>query len=93
MNTNSNRRPIYFSQDKDRDIIDYISPLLEKYNFSLTIRELIRDGIKYRTKPKEHNNYREDRGSPTTRNRPLQGIKLEEKEPSMGDIESRLDGF
>lgn len=46
--TMGNRRPLYLSKDKDKDILEFIEPLLNKYNFSAAIRELVRDGIRYR---------------------------------------------
>lgn len=94
MGTNS-RRPIYLSKTKDKDILDYIRPLLEQYTFSSVIRELVRDGIKYREEPQSvqtpyqkvvHNKSKALSSS-------LGDIKLETKTVSEQDLEHRLDNF
>ncbi|AMQ66501.1 hypothetical protein BH753_gp019 [Bacillus phage Shbh1] len=46
------RKPLYLSEVTDKDILDYIKPLLGHYNFSLVIRELVRDGMRYREQGK-----------------------------------------
>ncbi len=86
------------SKEKDRDIIEYINPLLNKYSFSAAIRELVRDGIRYRDKPvtSSLNQYVPQevlQSNPSPLSSSLQNVKLEEKEMSFSDIESRLDSF
>ena len=47
-NKSKNRRTLYLRPNKDVDIIEFVSPLLEHGDFSQIIRELVRDGIKFR---------------------------------------------
>lgn len=42
------KRNTLYLGERDKDIIDVVEPLLERYDFSSIIRELVRDGIKYR---------------------------------------------
>lgn len=95
-----NRRPIYLSENKDRDILDYISPKLKKYSFSATIRELVRDGIKYRrslNNPKSEQNEISNKNiiqsNTFCNNDELRDIELKTIEISNDEIESRLDDF
>ncbi|QZA70232.1 hypothetical protein 278BB001_81 [Bacillus phage 278BB001] len=95
----NNRRTLYLSDRKDKDILDFIEPLVsDRYDFSFVIRELVRDGIKYRTAPTpaaasapaqvvQHENVIQS-------NPPeLSNIVLKKKELSDEDIEDRLDSF
>ena len=86
-----NRRPLYLSPVKDQDILSYIEPLVDHYNFSLVVRELIRDGIKYRTDVPESKNVIQSNTS--TKSPSLQHVELKKKEINDDDIESRLDNF
>ena len=54
--SNGIRRPIYLSPTKDIDILKYIEPLEENYSFSSIIKELARDGIKFRSTPNNFQN-------------------------------------
>lgn len=95
----NNRRTLYLSDRKDKDILDFIEPLVsDRYDFSFVIRELVRDGIKYRTTSTSstapapaqvvhHENVIQS-------NPPeLSDIVLKKKELSDEDIEDRLDSF
>lgn len=94
----NNRRTLYLSDRKDKDILEYIEPLMdERYDFSFVIRELVRDGIKYRTCPTaapappaqvvpQENGIQSNPPE-------LSNIVLKKKELSDEDIEERLDSF
>lgn len=90
------KRPsLYLRDKKDRDIIEYVAPLLEMEDFSSVIRALVRDGIRYR------------QGVASAPVRPLSsnvevlqsqtldlgGIELAKKEASDEEIKARLDDF
>lgn len=77
--------------------MDYIHPLLDRYDFSEIIRDLVRDGIKYRTEPKVMASPVVG-GTVLQSNTPapapsLQGIKLGKAEVRDEDLEDRLDSF
>lgn len=84
------RRPIYLSPTKDTDILDYIGPLEEKYSFSAIVKELMRDGIKFRTAP---NNFQNPVLQSNTS--PKVNIQLKHKEEEVNDdkLEDLLDNF
>jgi hypothetical protein len=42
------RQSIYFSQKKDKDLVDFLEPLVTHYDFNMIAKDLMRDGIKYR---------------------------------------------
>lgn len=42
------RQSIYFSQKKDKDLIEYLEPLVTHYDFNMIAKDLMRDGIKHR---------------------------------------------
>lgn len=80
------RRTLYLSEVKDKDIMDSIKPLLERYDFSTVIRELVRDGIKYR------------RGEAqmvlqSSTSAPQLNIKLVKREVDDEAFKNRMDSF
>ena len=90
------KRPsLYLRDKKDKDIIDYVTPLLDTEDFSSVIRGLVRDGIKYRqgvrsaVSPTMSSNV-EVLQSQTP---DLGGIELAKKEASDEEIKARLDDF
>jgi hypothetical protein len=83
------RRAIYFSKRKDKDILDFIEPMMERYDFSEIIRELVRDGIKYRVGQPEK--VLQSNTPPTSS--PQININLKAKVVKDEDLESRLDNF
>ncbi|WCS69294.1 hypothetical protein Goe20_01770 [Bacillus phage vB_BsuM-Goe20] len=97
----NNRRTLYLSDRKDKDILDYIQPLVgDRFDFSFVIRELVRDGIKYRSNPAAaaaptptapQAVYQENSIQSNTPD--LSNIALQKKELSDEDIEDRLDSF
>ncbi|WCS69803.1 hypothetical protein Goe25_01750 [Bacillus phage vB_BsuM-Goe25] len=94
----NNRRTLYLSDRKDKDILDYIQPLVGgRFDFSFVIRELVRDGIKYRSNPAAaapaapQAVYQESSIQSNTPD--LSDIALQKKELSDEDIEDRLDSF
>ncbi|APZ82633.1 hypothetical protein Goe24_01740 [Bacillus phage vB_BsuM-Goe24] len=95
----NNRRTLYLSDRKDKDILDYIQPLVgDRFDFSFVIRELVRDGIKYRSNPvaaaaptAPQAVYQESSIQSNTPD--LSNIALQKKELSDEDIEDRLDSF
>lgn len=91
------RRPIYFSTHRDSDILSYIKPLLKDKSFSSVIRELVRDGIKYREQQKKPpNSYQPTQvlqSNTSDLSSSLEKIRLKEKEISKKDLETRLDSF
>lgn len=91
--TINKRQPIYFSDSKDADLIKYLSPLLKHKSFSQLIKELVRDGIKYRHNPKPEKVLQSITPNLHAENPPLQNIELRQKEISNDDIENRLDKF
>ncbi|GAA5351254.1 hypothetical protein SP3_00056 [Bacillus phage fHSPT3] len=93
----NNRRTLYLSDKKDQDILQYIDPLIgERYDFSFVIRELVRDGIKYRSSPKAASPspqvVHQENGIQSNP-KELPKVELERKELSDKDIEDRLDSF
>ena len=82
------RRPIYLSPTKDADLIAYIEPLEKKYSFSSIIKELARDGIRYRAAPKNLQN-------PVllSNTSPPVNIELKRKEVTDEELENMLDDF
>ena len=95
----NNRRTLYLSDRKDKDILEFIEPLMdERYDFSFVIRELVRDGIKYRMTPTPAVSSAPAQVVPhesvIQSNPPeLSNIVLKKKELSDEDIEDRLDSF
>lgn len=102
MSTKGNKRKsLYLSGVRDKDILEYIEPLTNHYDFSQVIRELVRDGIKYRRGASRINEVNTDTGtnknvlqSVTPTSKPsLAHITLKKKEIKDEDLESRLDNF
>ncbi len=87
------RQSVYFSDTKDKDLIEYLSPLVEHKNFSQIIKELVRDGIKFRNNPNPQNVIQSNTITNNSFSNPLQNIELKQKEVSDDDIESMLDSF
>ena len=94
------RNALYLGK-RDQDIVDYIKPLLSHYDFSSVVRDLIRDGIKYRkgmalqpsslpSKPSSssQNVLQSMNSSPTPS---FEDIQLKEKELDLDDISDKLD--
>ncbi|AYJ74193.1 hypothetical protein BSP15_176 [Bacillus phage BSP15] len=93
----NNRRTLYLSDRKDKDILEFIEPLMDdRYDFSFVIRELVRDGIKYRTRPAVAPTPTQvvPQENGIQSNPPeLSDVVLKKKELSDEDIEERLDSF
>jgi len=106
------RQSLYLRETLDADILVVVEPLLKQASFAHVIRELVRDGIKYRElqksgkmydkvpqsntptkpyKPKVSGAKYDNRTQSITK--PLINIKLEKKEVSNKEIESKLDSF
>jgi hypothetical protein len=87
-----NRNALYLGE-RDKDIKEYISPLLNHYDFSSIVRDLIRDGIKYRrgvfTPPPQNVLQSMNTSEPL----PLEKIVLKEKELNLDDISDKLDNL
>lgn len=83
------KRNALYLGERDKDIVEYISPLLKRYDFSSIVRELIRDGIRYRHEPVPSQNVLQS----THLSQPLklEGIVLEEKELDLEEIGDKLD--
>jgi len=95
-----NRYSLYIRPSKDSDILDYLKPLLEREEFSLVVRSLIRDGIKYRSV--EYKPLSQPSASPqhffnntNTQSNTLDfsDIKMEKKELDPEELDKRLDDF
>jgi hypothetical protein len=80
------RRPIYLSPTKDADILKYVGPLEEKYSFSSIVKELMRDGIKFRARPTE-------KFVPLSHTSPPVNIQLKRKEVTDEELDDMLDNF
>lgn len=85
---NKKRRPVYLSPTKDADLINYIEPLEKKYSFSSIMKELARDGIKFRSAP---NNFQNPVILSNTS--PPVNIELKRKEVTDEELENLLDDF
>jgi hypothetical protein len=80
------RRTLYLSEKKDGDIIEFIEPMIVRYDFSTVIRELVRDGIKYR-----QGEARMVLQSNTPA--PQLNIKLKKREVDNDAFKDRMDNF
>jgi len=78
------RKTVYLSNMQDKDIIEYVHPLLSKYGFSSVIKELVRDGIQFRSRPKNNNVIQSSTPD-------FSEVKLEKKEFKPEDIDKSLD--
>lgn len=106
------RQSLYLRETLDADILLVVEPLMQHASFAHVIRELIRDGIKYREIQKNGRMYEKVPQSntpskpykpkasgvkyekvPQSNTKPLMNIKLEKKEVSNKEIESKLDSF
>jgi hypothetical protein len=92
------KRNALYLGEKDKDIVEYISPLLKRYDFSSVVRELIRDGIKFRkganvvvAPPTQNVNVLQS--SHSSQAPQLDDIKLEQKELDPNDISDKLDNL
>lgn len=87
---------MYLRESLDDDILEVIKPLLKNHSFAHVMRELARDGIRFRRGEKEVVSHKviqsviPEQPLPSS---PLQDIQLKRKEVSNEDIESRLDDF
>lgn len=85
------RRSLYLRPTKDKDLIDYITPLLTDFDFSVIVRDLMRDGMKYRLQPVSA---AIQTRTVTQSNTPdFSQVVLTKNEVSDSDLESRLDDF
>lgn len=84
------RKSVYFSESKDGDILAYIKPLLETLDFSSIIRDLVRDGIRFRHNPVNSN---VTQSMTPTETKPIEHVELKAKDVSNIDLEDRLDSF
>lgn len=91
------RKSVYLRDKLDDDILNVIKPLLKHHSFAHIMRELARDGIKYRSgegvvavSHKVIQSPIPEQPLPTA---PLKEIKLTKKEASNEDIADRLDNF
>jgi cell division FtsZ-interacting protein ZapD len=87
---------LYLRDRKDKDIIEYLEPLIEMEDFSSIVRGLIRDGVKFRTQgatvqyvPRNV----EPRGVLQSNNLDFSDVKLEKKEVDPGELDKRLSDF
>ncbi|AFQ96413.1 hypothetical protein [Bacillus phage vB_BceM_Bc431v3] len=103
------RRSLYLREDMDDDILQVVTPLLKKNSFAHVMRELARDGMKYREMIKKGGNVTQSNTStkpykpkasgakyeniPQSNTKPLMNVKITKKEMSKEDIESKLDNF
>ncbi|QEG13660.1 hypothetical protein MARVELLAND_138 [Bacillus phage vB_BspM_MarvelLand] len=106
------RQSLYLRETLDADILLVVEPLMQTASFAHVIRELVRDGIKYRELQKSGKMYDNRTQSntpskpykpkasgvkyekvPQSNTKPLMNIKLEKKEVSNKEIESKLDNF
>lgn len=86
------RRSLYLRERKDKDIIQYIDSLLDKHDFSDIVRDLMRDGIKFR-KGEQVNVLQSNTFTHTPITESFEDIELTKKEVSEEDIKARMDGF
>lgn len=93
----STRRTLYLRPQKDSDILTFIEPLLKMYDFSHIIRELVRDGIKFRSSSREivqqPNTFVPIRTDLQSNTPSFDDIKLEKKQASLDDLNKALDEF
>lgn len=89
------RHSIYLRKGKDRDLISYINGLLPDHDFAEIVRDLMRDGIKYRKQKVETDSYNKPTNSinPPITNSFSPDIKLAKMEVSEDDLKGRLDDF
>lgn len=85
------KRNALYLGEKDKDIVEYISPLLNRYDFSSIVRELIRDGIRYRQRGVPGPPQNVLQSSHSSQPVKLEGIVLQEKELDLDDISDKLD--
>lgn len=97
-----NRVSLYVRPKKDKDIRDELKEVLgedaSSGDISEEIRNLIRDGMKYRkgavgiTQPKKPEPVKV-KETPKLRKPDFSGLDLKEKEVNINELESRLDNF
>jgi hypothetical protein len=85
------KRTALYLGERDKDIIEYISPLLTHYDFSSIVRELIRDGIRYRQGVVPGPSLNVLQSYTPSQSQKIEGIVLEEKELDLEDVGSKLD--
>jgi hypothetical protein len=85
-----NRHALYLGE-KDKDIVEYISPLLTRYDFSSVVRELIRDGIRYRQGAVPGPSLNVLQSSHLSQPVELEGIVLKEKELDPEEVDGKFD--
>jgi len=83
------KRNALYLRDRDKDIVDFIEPLLTRYDFSSIVRELIRDGIKYRQGIVSSQNVLQS--SHLSEPVQLRNVVLREKELDPKEVEAKLD--
>lgn len=96
------RKSVYLRKGKDQDIIEYIEPKMKYHDFSGIIRDLVRDGIRYRQGVVQQSMSVEMSDLVLQSNTRvlgrelqsfLQDTKLEDKAVTDTDLEDRLDSF
>jgi hypothetical protein len=80
---------------RDKDIVEYIEPLLTRYDFSSIVRELIRDGIKFREGVNRQPSPAPQKVLQSSHpSKPiLDDLVLEDKELDLEDIGNKLDNL
>lgn len=87
------RRSLYLRVRKDSDLIQYINPLLNNYDFSDIVRDLMRDGIRYRNKGEQTNVLRSNQFAQVGNKGTLDDVQITKKEVNKDDLRERMDGF
>lgn len=86
------RRSLYLRERKDKDIINYVESMIDRHDFSDIVRDLMRDGIRFR-EGEQMNVLQSNTFTHTPFTESFDDIKLEKKEVSEDDIKARMDGF
>jgi hypothetical protein len=90
MTTQGIRKSLYLSPERDSDIIQFIQPLISHYDFSSVVRDLIRDGMKYRS---HSYGMSEEKKVLQSMHSSIESIPLGKKKVSDEDLSARLDNF
>lgn len=85
------KRNALYLGERDNDICEYIAPLLTRYDFSSIVRDLIRDGIRYRQGAVPGPSLNVLQSSHLSQPVKLEGIVLEKKELDLEEVGSKLD--
>jgi len=87
------RKSVYLRDKMDDDILEVVKPLLKNHSFAHVMRELARDGIKYRKGGGGVVSHKIIQSITPEQPAPILDIKLNKKGASDNDIASRLDNF